>query len=87
MAYELEERLVENVQTKEQKVNIKKYRKYREFKSYMHTLKRLVYVQSENHMERKVKSGKVEIIIGEIMTTNFHKPKLYVRQSSSQGGR
>lgn len=87
MAYELEERLVENVQTKEQKVNIKKYRKYREFKSYMHTLKRLVYVQSENHMERKVKSGEVEIIIGEIMTTNFHKPKLYVRQSSSQGGR
>lgn len=53
----------------------------------MHTLKRLVYVQSENHMERKVKSGEVEIIIGEIMTTNFHKPKLYVRQSSSQGGR
>lgn len=52
----------------------------------MHTLKRLVYVQSENHME-KVKSGKVEIIIGEIMTTNFHKLKLYMRQSSSQGGR
>lgn len=87
MAYELEERLVKNVQTKEQKVNIKKYRKYREFKSYMHTLKRLVYVQSENHMERKVKSGEVEIIIGEIMTMNFHKLKLYVRQSSSQGGR
>lgn len=40
MAFELEERLVENVQTKEQKVNIKKYGKYTEFKSYVaHTKK------------------------------------------------
>lgn len=58
MAYELEERLVKNVQTKEQKVNIKKYRKYREFKSYMHTLKRLVYVQLENHMESEKWQGR-----------------------------